>query len=215
MVTLDIISDPVCPWCHIGKARLDRALAASGRNPFAIRWRPFRLNPDMPPGGMDRDAYLAAKFGAARVGPMLARIEAIAAAEGIPIDFARMRRMPDTLDAHRLLRWAREGGRQHAVAGGLFRRFFAEGGDISAPELLVETAAEAGMDGGRVRDLLASEADREAVRAEDAAARRMGVGGVPTFIVAGRYVLQGAEETETWCRVIDEIAALPATGAAG
>lgn len=207
MTRLDILSDPICPWCYIGKASLDRALETAG-NPFDLRWRPFQLNPDMPPEGMDRRAYLEAKFGgpdgAART---YARIAQAAADAGLDLDFARIARTPNTLDAHRLIEWARAEGCQTRVVAELFRRYFRAGEDISAPDTLADAAAAAGMDPGVVRRLLAGDNDRERVREEDAAARAMGVSGVPTFILGGRYVVTGAQPPELWTRLIGELAA--------
>jgi predicted DsbA family dithiol-disulfide isomerase len=208
MIRLDILSDPICPWCAIGKARLDAAVAEAGRDPFERRWRPFRLNPDMPPEGMDRRAYLEAKFG----GPEAAadihgRIAEAARGSGLDLDFSRIARTPDTLDAHRLIRWAEVEGAQERVVSELFRRYFEEGEDISDPAVLAGAAGRAGMDTAVVERLLAGDADREAVAEEDRAAREMGVTGVPTFLIDGRYVLQGAQDTATWVNVIRELEA--------
>lgn len=206
MVPLDIISDPICPWCYIGKARLDAAIAEAGQNPFVQRWRIFQLNPDMPPEGMDRRAYLEAKFGgpdgAAQVYDRIARE---AEGSGLKIDFDRIARTPNTMDAHRLIRWSETAGNQPAVAQQLFVRYFERGEDISDREILLDVAKSAGMERDVVARLLDSDADLAELRAEDAEARKMGVTGVPTFIVAGRYVLQGAQETATWVRAIGEI----------
>lgn len=206
MVPLDILSDPICPWCYIGKRRLDQAMAEAGTNPFAIRWRMFRLNPGMPPGGIDRRRYLEAKFGgpegAARVEDGIA---AAARAAGLAVDLGRIARTPDTTDAHRLIRWAAATGGQHALVEELFRRFFAAGEDISDPDVLVAAAPAGGLEDAAVRRLLAGDADRAELAAEEAAARRIGVGGVPCFIIAGRHVLEGAQERATWARVIGEL----------
>ncbi|HEU0222288.1 MAG TPA: DsbA family oxidoreductase [Paracoccaceae bacterium] len=206
------MSDVVCPWCYIGKAKLDRALEAAPGHPFAIAYRPFLLNPDMPAKGMDRAEYLAAKFGRERVRALEVRIEAAAAEAGLELDFGRVRRIPNTLDAQRLIRWSRVTGNQAAVVGRLFRRYFREGDDISDHGVLVSVAESAGMEGELVARLLAGEADRTDILAEGGLARRMGVTGVPTFIIGGRYVLQGAQETETWARLMGEIAAQAAPG---
>ena len=207
MVALDILSDPICPWCYIGKARLDVALAETGTDPFVQRWRIFQLNPDMPPEGMDRRSYLETKFGgpegAARVYDRIAR-EADAA--GLEIDFDRIERTPNTMDAHRLIRWSETTGNQPAVAEQLFARYFERGEDISDRDVLLDVATTAGMERDVVANLLSGDTDRAELGREDAEARRMGVTGVPTFIVAGRYVLQGAQDTATWRRAIEEIA---------
>lgn len=215
MITLDILSDPICPWCYIGKAKLDRALAESPDHPFDIRWRPFQLNPTMPPEGMDRRAYLEAKFGGAEgADRVYGAIEEAAKAAGLTIDFAAIKRTPSTLDAHRLLRWARLEGAQGAVADGLFRAYFEQGRDISDRAVLAGIAAEAGLDRELVAALLASDADRAEVKTEDEAARGIGVTGAPTFLIGGKYVIQGAQEPDLWRRVIDELHQLQAAQAA-
>lgn len=206
MVSLEIISDPVCPWCYIGKARLDRALEARPGHPFEITWRPFQLNPDMPKEGMDRREYLDTKFG----GPENARriydnIEATAKASGLDIHIDRITRTPNTLDAHRLIRWARDEGCQTPLVSQLFRRYFREGEDIGDRAVLCEAAKSVGMDPEMVARLLESDNDLEEVRAEDRGAREMGVQGVPLFLVARKYALSGAQETDLWLQAIDEI----------
>ncbi|MEM9049314.1 MAG: DsbA family oxidoreductase [Pseudomonadota bacterium] len=207
MIPLDIISDPICPWCYIGKARFEAALQGRA-GPFDLRWRTFQLNPDMPAAGMDRTAYLDAKFGAENAKRFYARIADEAEAAGLDVRFDKIARTPNTLDAHRLIRWARSEGAQDAVVNALFRRYFREGEDISDPEVLLQTSAEAGMDPTLVKRLLEGEADRADVREEDRLAREMGVTGVPTFIIDGRYVLHGAQDTGTWHRVIEELSTL-------
>lgn len=205
MVTrLEIIADVVCPWCYIGKVQLDRALAEAG-NPFMIRWRPFLLDPDLPAEGMDLRACHDAKFGAARAEEMRTRVREAAEAAGVAIDFTRIRRMPNSLDAHRLIRWAEAEGAQHAVAGSLFHRYFTEGEDIGDAAVLEAAAAEAGMDRAVVRRLLSGDADRESIRLEAEEAARIGVTGVPTFILGGRYAINGAQPVSVWTHLITEI----------
>ncbi len=206
MISLDILSDPICPWCYIGKAKLDAAVAQTGRDPFVRRWRMFRLNPEMPADGMDRRAYLEAKFGGPEgAAEVYGRIEDAAAAAGLPTRFDLIQRTPNTLDAHRLLRWAEAEGAADRVADGLFAAYFQEGRDISAPAVLSEIWAGAGLAAGLLPPLLAGESERAALEAEEAESRQAGVSGVPCFVIHGRYVLQGAQETETWARVIDEL----------
>lgn len=210
MVTLDIFSDPVCPWCYIGKAHLDRALSQRPDHPFVIAWHPFQLNPDMPREGRDRAAYLEEKFGGRdKAIAIYARVEQAAAEAGVEIDFAAMKRMPNTLDAHRLIHWAGIEGRQTAVKSALMRAFFREGRDIGDPATLTAIAAAAGMDEAVTARLLASDADRDDILARDLDARRKGVNAVPTFLVARQYVVQGAQPPEVWTKVIDELLALP------
>ena len=207
MIKLDILSDPICPWCLIGKARLDAALAARPDAPFAIEYHPFQLNPDMPPEGMDRRAYLEAKFGGkAQAAEVYARIDAAARESGIEIDFARIDRTPNTLDAHRLIHWAGLEGRQLAVVSALFAAYFLEGRDIGDRDTLADIADSAGLDAAMIRRLLAGDADRAEIAARDAHARERGVTGVPTHIVAGQHVVPGAQPTELWIKLIDEIA---------
>ena len=211
MVRLDILSDPICPWCLIGKTHLDAALAQRPEHPLVPAWHPFQLNPDMPQGGMDRRAYLEAKFGgrenAART---YARIDAAARAAGIEIDFGAIERTPNTVDAHRLIHWAGIEHRQGAVVDALFAAYFREGRDIGDRDVLAGIAAAAGMDGEAVRRLLSTDADAGDIRARDAHARERGVSAVPTFLVADRHAVPGAQPVELWLRVIDELSGVPA-----
>jgi predicted DsbA family dithiol-disulfide isomerase len=217
MVKLDIISDPICPWCYIGKALLDRALAERPRHPFTIEWHPFQLNPEMPRAGMDRRAYLEAKFGgkeaaAKAYAPVLER----AAEAGLTIDFAAIERTPNTLDAHRLIHWAGIEDRQTPMAMALFRAYFDEARDIGDIDVLADIADGLGMDAAVVRRLLQSEADLDNIRARDAQFREMGITGVPTFIVGGQHAVPGSQPAELWIKVIDELDAQigPGDGAA-
>jgi predicted DsbA family dithiol-disulfide isomerase len=205
MIRLDIFSDPVCPWCLIGKAHLDAAIAASGRQPFAITWHPFQLNPDMPSEGMDRHAYLAAKFGEDRLDAMNARVEGFAAEAGLDLDAEVPPKALNTADAHRLIHWAGIEGTQDAVVDALFRAYWFEGQDISDHLVLAGIAGSAGMDRAAVLRLLASDADRETVSAREAHARDRGINAVPTFIVNDRHAVSGAQPRALWTQVIDEL----------
>lgn len=206
MIRLDILSDPICPWCYIGKAQLDRALAARGDHPFAIEWHPFQLNPDMPPEGMDRATYLETKFGGREnAAKVYGRIDEAARAAGLQINWEGITRTPNTLDAHRLIHWAGLEGRQTPVVQALFEAYFLQGRDIGDREVLADIAAEQGLDRAMIARLLASDADVEEIRARDAHARSHGVTGVPTFVVAERHVVPGAQPTEVWLRLIDEL----------
>jgi len=208
MVKLDILSDPICPWCYIGKAFLDRALEKHPDHPFEIEWHPFQLNPDMPEGGMDRRTYLETKFGGKENAiAVYARIDEAAQAAGLDINWDAMATTPNTLDAHRLIHWAGLEGRQTAVASALFRAYFREGRDIGDRAVLLDIAEAAGLDRAMTERLLQSGADVEEVRARDAHARDRGVSGVPTFVVATRHVVSGAQPPELWEQVIGEIAA--------
>ena len=206
MIRLDIFSDPVCPWCYIGKAYLDRALEAHADHPFAVAWHPFQLNPEMPAGGADRATYLEQKFGGRdKAVAICARVEEAAQDAGVTIDFAAMKRMPNTLDAHRLIHWAGLEGRQGAMTSALMRGFFREGRDIGDHATLATLAEGVGMDGGAVARLLASDADRDDIVARDMDARRKGVAAVPTFLIAQQYVLSGAQPPALWAQVIADL----------
>ena len=210
MISLDILSDPICPWCLIGKTHLGRALAEAG-NPFEISWHPFQLNPDMPPGGMDRRDYLEAKFGGReKAAEVYARIDEAARAAGLTIDWGAIARTPSTLDAHRLIHWAGLERCQDAVVDALFRAYFLEGADIGDRNVLSDVAEAAGMDRSVVDRLLDGDADVEDVRRRDAHARSRGVTGVPTFVVAERHVVPGAQPPELWRQVIEELSGPPA-----
>ena len=207
MIRLDIFSDPVCPWCYIGKANLDRALVDNPAHPFQIQWHPFQLNPDMPVEGVAKRAYLEAKFGGkARVDAIHERLREVARAAGVEIDPDRPQRMPNTLNAHRLIHWAGIEDRQDAVAAGLMRAYWVEGRDIGDIETLADIAAEAGMDRAATLRLLHSDADSDDIAARDADARAKGVNSVPTFLVAQQYVVTGAQPPELWGQVIAELA---------
>jgi len=214
MITLDIISDPICPWCYIGWARLARALESRPNHPFTIEWHPFQLNPDMAAGGMDRREYLEHKFGGTE-GAVRAYAPVVehATAAGLTLHLDRIARTPNTIDAHRLIHWAGIEGRQTPMVLSLFRAYFTEGRDIGAQATLLDLAEGVGMDRAMVAQLLAGDADVADIRARDAHARSRGVTGVPTFIVAGQHALSGAQPPEVWVEVIDDIAAQPADDA--
>ena len=205
-VQLDILSDPICPWCYIGKTHLDRALAEVPDHPFMIQWHPFQLNPEMPREGMDRRAYLEAKFGGKESAvKAYAPVVEHAKDAGLEINFEGMTRTPNTLDAHRLIHWAGIESRQQAAVDALFHAYFVDARDIGDAEVLGDIADSIGMDASTVLRLLATEADRDDIAARDAQAREMGVNSVPTFIVAGKHAVPGAQPPELWRKVIAEL----------
>ncbi|MCJ1902360.1 MULTISPECIES: DsbA family oxidoreductase [Paracoccus] len=206
-IRLDIFADPVCPWCLIGKAELDRALESRPDHPFAITWQPFRLDPQMPRAGMDYVAYMKMKFTDEK-GIIAAMRPVMEASErlGLWINPSLIERMPNTLDAHRLLHWAGLEGAQTPVMAALMRAHWREGRNISNPDVLVEIGAGAGMDGAVIRRLLASDADRDTVQAREMHARQRGVNSVPTLVVADAHVVTGAQPAALWLQVIDELA---------
>ena len=206
MIRLDIFSDPVCPWCMIGKANLDRALAANPAHPFAIEWHPFQLNPDMPPEGVARAGYLEAKFGnREKVVQVHLMLEAAAQKAGVTFDFAAIDRIPNTLASHRLIHWAGLEGRQTAMVSALFRAYWREGRDIGDAGVLAALAGEVGMDAAAMARLLATDADADDIAARDQDARRRGVSAVPTYLIAQQYVVSGAQTPDVWGQVIDEL----------
>lgn len=192
---LDVLSDPICPWCYIGRAYMQAALAelAGQGLRFAVSWRPYQLNPDMPAGGMPRDDYRRAKFGSLDRSRELDRqVAAAAGAAGLVINHALMRRTPNTLDAHRLIRLAARHGKQDAVVGRLFENYFVAGRDVGDPAVLADAAAACGMDCLVVADYLLGDADAADVQADDRAVREAGIAGVPTFVLEDRVLFSGA-----------------------
>lgn len=199
---LDIFADPVCPWCLIGKAELDRALESRPAHPFEITWQPFRLNPQFPREGMDRAAYMRAKFGD-RADQMMGPVAERMAALGLTLNPSD--RQPDTTDAHRLMHWAGIEGAQSRVMAGLLRAFWSEARDIGDAAVLAEIAGATGMDAAMVTRLLATDADRDTVAARETHARERGINSVPTFIVDNRHAVTGAQPAALWQRVIDDL----------
>ena len=206
MVKLDIISDPICPWCYIGKTLLDRALEAEPEHPFEIEWHPFQLNPDMPLVGMDRRAYLEGKFGGKEQAvKVYGQIDQHARDVGLELDLGAIKRTPNTLNAHRLIHWAGIEQRQSMVMSALFRAYFKEGRDIGDVGVLADLADTCGMDAALVQRLLATDEDLEGIREKDAGFRKMGVNSVPTSIIAGQHAVPGAQSVEVWRSVITDI----------
>jgi predicted DsbA family dithiol-disulfide isomerase len=206
-VKLDIMSDPICPWCYIGKAHLDRALAAHPNHPFQIEWHPFQLNPDMPAEGMGRRAYLEGKFGG-KEGAVRAYAPVVESAEkaGLNINFEGMQRTPNTLNAHRLIHWAGIEGRQTAAVSALFKAYFVDTRDIGDTEVLTDIADSIELDASVVARLLSTEEDAQDIRDRDAHSRQMGINSVPTFIIGSRHAVPGAQPPELWAQVIADIA---------
>ncbi len=206
MIKLDILSDPICPWCYIGKTLLFRALEKHPDHPFTIEWHPFQLNPDMPAGGMDRREYLELKFGGKEGAVKVYGQIADAAEEaGLMINFAAIERTPNTLNAHRLIHWAGIEGKQTPMVHALFKAYFERGLDIGDLDVLTQLAEEMELDGPTIRRLLEGDADAVDIAARDRNARAKGVTGVPCFIVANQHALPGAQPTELWEKVIGDI----------
>ncbi|MFT6674278.1 MAG: putative DsbA family dithiol-disulfide isomerase [Sulfitobacter sp.] len=205
-IKLDIMSDPICPWCYIGKAHLDKALAEIPGHPFLIEWHPFQLNPDMPAQGMERRAYLEGKFGGKDAAvKAYAPVVEHAAKAGLNINFEAMKRTPNTLNAHRLIHWAGIEGRQTAAVSALFKAYFVDARDIGDAEVLADIADSIDMDAAVVTKLLDTEEDAQNIRDRDSHSRNMGINSVPTFIVANQHAVPGAQPPELWHKVIAEL----------
>jgi predicted DsbA family dithiol-disulfide isomerase len=214
-LSIDVVSDVVCPWCYLGQKRLNEAIAGAPEIDVSVTWRPFQLDPTIPAQGMDRKAYMRAKFGdESRLADAHARLEALGRDVGIDYDFGAITVSPNTLDAHRVVRWAGADSAeaQNRLVRRLFKLYFEEGTNIGDHALLAQAAREAGMDGAVVESLLASDADREAVASEAATASRMGITGVPCFLFEGKYAVMGAQEVATLTDAIRQIAAAKARG---
>jgi predicted DsbA family dithiol-disulfide isomerase len=206
-----IYSDVICPWCYVGKRRFEAALDGPEMpKVLAVAWRPFELNPDMPPEGMDRAAYRARKFGAERAHQLDEQMREVGREAGIAFAFEHMRRTPSTRLAHRLV-WdaERQGGAtaQNAIVNRLFAGYFEEGADIGDPATLLDMAAEVGLDGKSAADALAGSESLDAVVALEQAGLRMGIQGVPFFVLAGKYAVSGAQPPEVWRDALPKIAA--------
>ena len=198
-VTIDVVSDVMCPWCYIGKRRLEQALTKLDDLDIDVRWRPYQLDATLPPEGRDRREYLETKFGGPeRAKEIYARIEDAGREEDLNFKFEAIAVSPNTIDAHRVIRWsANDGSEVHdKLVEILFRVFFMEGANIGKHDVLVDAAQEAGMDGSIVASLLATDKDRDEVTKEIATAQQMGVSGVPCFIIDNKYAVMGAQQPE-------------------
>jgi predicted DsbA family dithiol-disulfide isomerase len=207
---IDVVSDVVCPWCFIGKRRLEKALALKPEIPVEVRYRPYFLNPWVPREGMSREEYLTTKFGSVeRYQSIAARVAAAAASEGLTYAVDKMKRQPNTTDAHRLILWAWRSGGNPAAARmkqRLMDLYFSEGGDLSDREVLVRAGSDCGLDADEVRAQLASDQDVEQITREASAAKNAGIEGVPTFIFGGVAAISGAHAPEILASAIEQVA---------
>ena len=193
--TIDVISDVICPWCFLGKRRLDVALAAMDKDVF-IRWRPYLLDPTIPPQGLDRQQYMLDKFGAERLQTIHDPLIEAGQEIGVPYNFDLITRTPNTLDAHRLIRWAHTVERQTELVERLFMAYWSEGKDVGNRDVLAQCAGEAGINAEQIREFLDTEQDVAETHAEIEHATNIGGTGVPTFILAQSYALVGAQSPE-------------------
>jgi predicted DsbA family dithiol-disulfide isomerase len=207
-LTIDVISDVVCPWCYIGKRLLEQAIALKPEIPVEVRFRPYFLNPWVPREGISREEYLVTKFGSVeRYNANNNRVVEAAASVGLSYHRDRITRQPNTLDCHRLILWAGIAGEAAAMKQRLMEIYFSEGGDLTQSETLVKAAADCGLDGNQVRALLASDQDVERVDRETQSAKDAGIEGVPCFIIGGMIALSGAQPPEYLAAAIERAAA--------
>jgi predicted DsbA family dithiol-disulfide isomerase len=206
-VRVDVVSDVVCPWCFIGKRRLEAAVALVPDIPVDINWRPYFLNPWIPREGIDRLTYLETKFGSPeRYAVIAERVAAAAAMEGLSYASDNISRQPNTLDCHRLILWSRSATDPANMKQRLMELYFTEGGDLTDPKTLIQAAVDCGMDGDLVRRLLASDADVDRVETDANAAREAGIDGVPCFIFGGSVIVTGAQSPEYLANAIERTA---------
>jgi predicted DsbA family dithiol-disulfide isomerase len=203
-VRIDVVFDAVCPWCYIGKHRLQRALAMRPDIAAEIRWRPFLLNPELPAGGIDRQSYLERKFGSNyRIQRIQAAAQQAGQSEGISFNFDAIARMPNSMNAHRLVNYAEASGQQGAVVEALFRAYFVESRDIGDIGILAEIAENQGFDRREAEAYLRGNGGLLAVETDNARMHRLGVSGVPCYIFDERYAIAGAQEAEIIARLLD------------
>lgn len=204
-VKIAVISDVVCPWCYLGKRRLERALAETGVE-AEVTWLPYELNPDMPAEGMARADYRTRKFGAERSAELDAQMQERGDGEGVTFAFDKMTRTPNTRRAHALIAKAGEMGLGNEMAEELFRAYFEDGADVGDTATLVSSATSVGMDETTARSIIDDESIRDEIAALEARATQMGVSGVPFFIIEEKFAVSGAQPTENWKQVLTDIA---------
>jgi predicted DsbA family dithiol-disulfide isomerase len=206
-VRIDVVSDVVCPWCFIGKRRLEKALALKPDIPVEVHWRPYFLNDWIPREGISREQYLTTKFGSPeRYKGIAQRVSAAAAAEGLTYAIDRISRQPNTLDAHRLIRWAGGIGKAADMKQKLMDLYFTEGADLTNHAVLVQAAADIGLDAEDIRAALASDQDVAEVEGEALSAKEAGIEGVPCFIFGGKFAVSGAQAPEYLADAIARVA---------
>jgi predicted DsbA family dithiol-disulfide isomerase len=205
---IDVFSDVVCPWCYIGERRLAAGLAQRPGLRATRSWRPFQLQPEMPAEGIPWAEMVRGKFGGPeRAAAMFRQVSAAGAPDGIRFEWERVATAPNTVDAHRLVLWAAERGREWEMAGALFGAYFTEGRDLGSADDLAAAAARAGLDPEEARAFLAGDGGRDEVRRSQEEARSLGISGVPFFVIDGRWAISGAQPVETFLRAFDEVAA--------
>jgi predicted DsbA family dithiol-disulfide isomerase len=205
---IDIVSDVVCPWCYIGKRRIENALALVPDVPVEVHWRPFFLNPWVPREGIGRDEYLTTKFGSVEAYKGIAgRVVTAAGDEGLSYRPDLVKRQPNTIDCHRLIHWADAKGKAPEMKQRLMELYFRDGGDLTDREVLVQAAADCGLDGDDVRARLGTDEDVALISAHASEASEKGIAGVPTFVFAQKYAVSGAQPAELLARAIRQVSA--------
>jgi len=206
-VRIDVVSDIVCPWCFIGKHRLEKAIALNPDIPVEVHWRPYFLNDWIPREGISREQYLTTKFGSsARYKGIAQRVSAAAAAEGLTYAMDKISRRPNTLDAHRLIRWADEIGKAAEMKQRLMDLYFTEGADLTSHAVLAQAAADIGLDAETTRKALATDKDVAEIEREALSAKEAGIDGVPCFIFGGKFAISGAQEPDYLAEAIERMA---------
>ena len=206
-VRIDVVSDIVCPWCFIGKHRLEKAIALNPDIPVEVRWRPYFLNDWIPREGISREQYLTTKFGSPeRYKGIAQRVSAAAAAEGLTYAMDKISRQPNTLDAHRLIRWADEIGKAAEMKQRLMDLYFTAGADLTNHAVLAQAAADIGLDAEATRKALASDKDVAEIEREALSAKEAGIDGVPCFIFGGKFAISGAQAPEYLAEAIERMA---------
>jgi predicted DsbA family dithiol-disulfide isomerase len=202
-----VFSDVVCPWCFIGKRRLEKAIALKPEIPVEVRYQPYFLNPWIPREGISRDEYLTTKFGSPQKYEQIAqRVVVAAQADGLTYNVGALKRQPNTIDCHRLIQWAQSVGRGPQMKQRLMELYFADGGDLSDREVLVKAADDCGLDANQVREMLATEQDVEEITKAAEAASNSGIQGVPFFIIGGKFGVSGAQSPEHLAAAIEQAA---------
>jgi predicted DsbA family dithiol-disulfide isomerase len=205
---IDIVSDVVCPWCYIGKRRIEDALALASDVPVDVHWRPFFLNSWIPREGISRDEYLTAKFGSVEAYKGIAgRVVTAAGEEGLEYRPDQVKRQPSTIDCHRLIHWAEAKGKAAEMKQRLMELYFRDGGDLTDVNVLVQAAADCGLDADDVRRRLATDEDVARISAQAQEAADKGISGVPTYVFAGKYAVSGAQPADQLARAIREVSA--------
>src|SRR5271156_3298732 len=205
---IDIVSDVVCPWCYIGKRRIENALALAPEVPVEIHWRPFFLNNWIPREGISRDEYLTTKFGSPEAYKGIAgRVVAAAGEEGLSYWPDLVKRQPNTIDCHRLIYWAEAQGKAAAMEQRLMELYFRDGGDLTDIDVLVQAAADCGLDADEVRRRLGTDEDVALISGRAQEASDKGISGVPTYVFAQKYAVSGAQPAEQLARAIREVSA--------